>query len=188
MVELVDTRDLKSLSFGSEGSSPSPGTNPINMDMMNKKVSEFMTKDVIFVKEEESIKNVFKLMDKHGILGLPVLNDEEAVVGVVTESDLIQHFTKLEKPLGVNILGSIVFLSDISDFNESLKDHCAEIVGDMMSKNPVTVMQNYTLSQCINLMSEEKVSRLPVVDEVGKLVGIVTRTDIVHEIAKLKNI
>ena len=156
-------------------------TNP-----MEKHVSEFMTKDVVFVTEEESLKNVFKLMDKHGILGVPVINDEEAVVGIVTESDLIKHFTKLEKPLGINILGSLVYLS--KDFNESLKDHCAERVGDMMTKGPITIMKNYTLSQCINTMSEEKISRLPVVDEVGKLVGIVTRTDIVHQIAKLKNI
>jgi CBS domain-containing protein len=156
--------------------------------LMQKKVSEFMTGDVIAVKTGEPLKNVFKLMDKHGILGLPVIDDEETVVGIVTESDLIRHFTKLEKPLGINILGSIVFLNDIQDFNENLKDHCAEKVGDMMSKNPVTVMQNFTLSQCIDLMAEKKVSRLPVVDAIGKLKGIITRTDIVHQIARLKNI
>ena len=147
-----------------------------------------MTKEVIAVKKDEPIKNVFKLMDKHGILGVPVLNEEEAVVGIVTESDLIQHFTRLERPLGVNILGSLVYLSDIQDFNENLKDHCAEKVGDMMTKDPVTIMENYTLQQCINTMTEEGVSRLPVVDEVGKLVGIVTRKDIVHQIAKFKTI
>jgi len=155
---------------------------------MDKHVSELMTKDVIFVTKDESLKNVFKLMDKHGILGVPVINDEEAVVGIVSESDLIRHFTKLDKPLGVNILGSLVYLSDIKDFNDSLKDHCAEKVGDMMTKNPITIMQNYTLSQCINTMYKEKISRLPVVNEVGKLVGIVTRTDIIHQIAKLKTI
>jgi CBS domain-containing protein len=158
------------------------------MDQMQKKVGEFMTEEVIAVKENESLKNVFKLMDKHGILGVPVVNEEEAVVGIVTESDLIRHFTKLEKPLGISILGSIVYLSDIKDFNENLKDHCAETVKEMMTKEPVTVMKNYTLAQCINLMAEEGISRLPVVDEVGKLTGIITRKDIVHQIAKLKTI
>lgn len=158
------------------------------MERMNKTVSEFMTKDVIAVKADESIKKVFKLMDEHGILGVPVISDDGAVVGIVTETDLIKHFTTLDKPLGINILGSIVFLNDIGDFNENLKEHCAEIVGDMMTKEVKTVMQNYTLAQCIDIMSDERLSRLPVVDEVGKLVGIVTRTDIVHQLAKLKNI
>ena len=127
-------------------------------------------------------------MDEHGILGVPVVDDEGAVKGIVTETDLIKHFTTLDKPMGINVLGSIVFLDNIGDFNQNLKDHCAEAVGDMMTKGVKTVMKNYTLAQCIDLMTDEKLSRLPVVDETGKLVGIVTRTDIVHQIAKIKNI
>jgi len=147
-----------------------------------------MTKDVIAVKEDESIKKVFKLMDEHGILGLPVLNNEGAVIGIVTETDLIDHFTTLKTPRGINILGSIVYLDNIEDFNENLKDHCAEVVKDIMTTDVATIMHNKTLSDAINLMGEKEVSRLPVVGDKGELVGIVTRKDIVHEIAKLKNI
>jgi len=158
------------------------------MTTMDKHVSEFMTKDVISVTAEDSIKKVFKLMDTHGILGVPVVNEDQGVIGIVTETDLIRHFTTLDKPMGVNILGSIVFLNDLKDFNENLKDHCAEKVGDMMTKEVTTVMQNFSLAQVIDIMADNKLSRLPVVDEVGKLAGIITRTDVVHEIAKMKNI
>ncbi len=155
---------------------------------MQKSVSEFMTKDVIAVREDESIKKVFKLMDEHGILGLPVLSDEGGVIGIVTESDLISHFTTLKTPRGINILGSIVYMDKIEDFNENLKDHCAEVVKDIMTTDVVTIMHSATLSDAINIMSEREVGRLPIVGEKGDLVGIVTRKDIVHEIAKLKNI
>lgn len=196
MVKLVYTRDLRSLSFGSEGSSPSPGTKiqfqappPINMEkLLKKQVSEFMTKKVFAVKPEESIKKVFKLMDEHGILGLPVVDDDNAVVGIVTESDLISHFTTLKTPRSVSILGSIVYLDNLKDFNKSLKDHCAELVKDVMTTDVVTLMHNATLHEAINMMAENQLGRLPVIGEKGELVGILTRTDIVHEIAKLKNI
>lgn len=157
-------------------------------ELMLRTVSQFMTKKVIAVKESDSIKMVFKLMDDHDILGLPVLNDEGAVIGIVTETDLIDHFTTLKTPRGINILGSIVYLDNIEDFNENLKDHCAEVVRDIMTSDVATIMHSATLSDAINLMGEKEVSRLPVVGEKGELVGIVTRKDIVHEIAKLKNI
>ena len=147
-----------------------------------------MTKKVISVQEDDSIKKVFKLMDEYGILGLPVLNGEGAVIGIVTETDLISHFTTLKIPRSINILGSIVYLENIADFNKNLKDHCAETVKDIMTTDVITIMHNATLSDAINLMDKKEVSRLPVVGDKGELVGIVTRKDIVHEIAKLKNI
>ncbi|MBU1015800.1 CBS domain-containing protein [Patescibacteria group bacterium] len=156
--------------------------------LMRKAVSEFMTKNVIAIKEGEPIKKVFKLMDEHGILGLPVLNDEGAVIGIVTETDLIRHFTTLKAPRGINILGSIIYLNNIEDFNRNLKDHCAELVKDVMTEDVSTIMHNATLADVINLMGERKVNRLPVIGEKGELVGIITRKDIIHEIAKLKNI
>lgn len=156
--------------------------------LLKKQVSEFMTKKVHAVKPDESIKKVFKLMDEHGILGLPVVNDEGAVVGIVTESDLISHFTTLKPPKGINLLGSIVYLDSISDFNKKLKEHAAELVKDIMTKDVVTIMYNTTLLDAINTMAENKTNRLPVIGERGELVGILTRTDVVHQLARMKNI
>ncbi len=147
-----------------------------------------MTKKVIAVKEDDPIKKVFKLMDEHAILGFPVINNEGAVIGIITESDLIKHFTTLKTPRSINILGGLIYLDDISDFNKNLKNHCAESVKDVMVTEPITIMYNKTLSDLIDLMSQKEVNRLPVIGEKGELVGIVTRTDIVHEIAKFKNI
>ncbi|MBN2087039.1 CBS domain-containing protein [Candidatus Peregrinibacteria bacterium] len=153
---------------------------------MKKPVKSFMTKKVIAVKESESIKKLFKLMDKHDILGVPVINDKKEIIGIVTESDLINHFTTLKSPRGINLLGSIVYLDDINKFNENLKDHCAETVKDIMTKGVKTANTDTTLLEAINLMSKNKITRLPVVNKSKKLIGIITRSDIVHQIAKLK--
>ena len=153
---------------------------------MKKPVKDFMTKDVIAVKENDNIKSLFKLMDEHVILGVPVVNSDNQVIGIVTESDLIDHFTTLKSPRGVSLLGSIVFLDNINEFNENLKDHCAEIVKDLMTTEVITINPDADLLDAINLMSEHDITRLPVVDENRKLLGIIARTDIVHQIAKLK--
>lgn len=147
-----------------------------------------MTTNVISVMEGDNLKNVFKLMEEHGIVGLPVLNQEQAVVGIVTQSDLIKHFTTLKTPLGVNILGSIVYLDNLEDWSENLKDHCAELVKDIMTTDVITVMETQPLRQAIDLMAKHQINRLPVVNEQGLLVGIVTRKDIVHQLAQLTTI
>ncbi|MBU1682618.1 CBS domain-containing protein [Patescibacteria group bacterium] len=147
-----------------------------------------MTKDVIAVKKEDSIKNVFKLMDENEILGIPVVDDDNQPIGMVTESDLIKHFTTIKTPKGINLLGSIVFLDDISKFNENLKDHCAESVGDIMTDVAITINEDTQLIDAIDLMAQYNLNRLPVVDKKNKLTGIITRTDIVHQLAKSKHI
>ncbi len=144
-----------------------------------------MTKQVISVREDESLKNVFELMDKHGILGTPVVDGTGVLVGMLTESDLIKPMTTLETPYALNLLGSVMYLENPQDFNDKLKEHCARKVSDLMTKKVISVKKEATLAQVIDHMSEHKVSRLPVVSDDGKLTGIVTRTDVVHEMAKL---
>ncbi len=191
MVELVDTQDLKSCSFGSVGSSPTSGTidNQSTMEKTLKKpAKEFMSKDVIAVQDNESIKQLFKLLDQSGILGVPVTDEKNRVVGIVTETDLIQHFTTLETPRSINLLGGIIYLNSVEEFNEQLKDHCAEVVKDLMTTPVVTVEETTTLLEVINIMSEKNISRLPVVNKKGELIGIITRSDIVHQLAQIKKV
>jgi len=156
--------------------------------ILEKSIKEVMTTPVISVSEDETLKNVFKLMDKHGILGVPVTGKDKEVVGIVTESDLIKHFTTLDTPIAVSILGSLVYLDDLGDWSKNLKNHCAEQVKDLMSQEVITIMESQSLQEGIEKMTEYNVSRLPVVNEKGELSGIITRTNIVKQLAKLKTV
>ncbi len=153
--------------------------------LMQKPVKDFMKKDVVSVKKGENIKNVFKVMDKHGILGLPVVSEDKGVIGVVTETDLLAHFTTLETPLAISILGSLIYV-DPQKWSDNLKDQCAELVEDVMSPKVYTIIEDQTLQEAIELMAKKEVSRLPVVNKKGELVGIISRKDIVHQLAKQK--
>lgn len=156
--------------------------------LLKKQIKEFMTKDVVALKSEDSIKNVFELMKKHDIVGLPVVSDDMGVVGIVTESDLIKHFTTLSAPIGINVLGSVIYLDDLEDWSKNLKQHAAVSVKDMMNTEVITIKEDQTLSEAIDLMANQGINRLPVVSETGKLSGIITRKDIVNQLAQLKNL
>lgn len=157
-------------------------------DVLSKPVGQCMTKEVISVKRDETLKKVFEIMDKHGILGLPVVDEDGKVTGIVTESDLIAHVTTLEAPSAIPLLGSLIYLQNPASFNDALKKHCAETVEEMMVTNVVTIEESAPLKEAIDQMAEHKVNRLPVVDKNGKLCGILTRSDIVHQLAHLPNI
>ncbi len=155
---------------------------------LKKPAKDFMTKKVIAVRDNETIKELFKLLDRSGILGVPVVDEKRHVVGIVTESDLIRHFTTLETPHSVNLLGGVVYLEDVTEFNKHLKEHCAEFVKDLMTAPVITVDEKTTLLDVINLMSEKDLSRLPVVNKKRELTGIITRQDVVHQLAKVKKV
>lgn len=156
---------------------------------LRKTAKDIMSKKVISVTEDENIKELFKILDQNGILGVPVVNDKRHVVGIITETDLIRHFTTLETPRSVNLLGGIIYLDNIADFNESLKDHAAELVKDLMTgEDVITVKENTSLLTIINTMSENKITRVPVVNGKKELVGIITRTDILHQLAKIEQV
>ena len=156
--------------------------------ILQKPAKEIMTKDVIAVQDDESIKNLFQIMDKNNILGVPVIDCKNKLIGIVTETNLIQHFTTLKNPKSINILGGILYLDSTEDFNKNLKSHCAEYVKDIMTKDVISVNSDVKLKNIINLMSEKNINRLPVIDNQNKLIGIITRSDIVHQLAKIKSV
>lgn len=154
--------------------------------ILNKPIKDFMTKEVIAVQKDTPIKKVFQLLDKNGILGVPVVNEANHVIGMVTETDLVRHFTTLETPRSINLLGGIIYLDDPNEFNRHLKEHCAELTGDIMREEVTTIEENKGLHEAIDIMSNEDIGRLPVTNDNNELVGIISRSDIVHQLAKVK--
>ena len=158
------------------------------MEALKKQVREFMTKDVISVNQNDDLKKVLALMDKHGILGLPVTDKQGKLIGMITETDLIKPLQELKSPFALTLLGSVVYLESLQKFDKQLKEHCAQTVKDLMTEEVVSVSEDVPLQEVLILMSQHGVNRLPVVDDTNHLVGIVTRSDIVHELAKQKKI
>jgi len=146
---------------------------------MNKTAKEVMTTDVIVAKEEDSIADVAKLLIEERIGGLPVINSENKVVGIISETDIIKKEKYIEPPMFVNLLEGIIFLDDIRKMENDIKKVAAYKVEDLMSKDIIMVNENESFDYVANIMIKKSINRVPVVDDDSKLKGIICRYDII---------
>jgi CBS domain-containing protein len=136
------------------------------------KVRDLMTREVVTVPTSASLKEAARLLVKHGISGLPVV-ESDRLVGVLSERDLL--FKERQRPDAPRWLG---WLTDpVASGDRPKLD--AHVVGEAMSSPAVTVNACDTVSSAAKEMLAAGVSRLPVVED-GKLVGIVTRADLIR--------
>ena len=139
--------------------------------------SDLMTKDVIMVKPEESVEKVVRLLIDNRISGIPVVDDDQRVLGIITERDLIIKAVDLKVPFYITLFDSIIFLENPIRFNNDLRKYTALLVKDAMTKNVIAVEADTPVSEIVQLMKRKNINRVPVVKD-GRLVGIVTRNDI----------
>lgn len=136
------------------------------------RVSDLMTREVVTVTPETPLKEAAALLAQRGISGLPVVNAQGEVVGVLSEADVVMKASGEERRRG--LLGWLLE-ADLG-FEDKLR---ARTVGDAMSAPAITIEASRPVHEAAALMVRESVNRLPVLDE-GRLVGIVTRADIVR--------
>lgn len=141
------------------------------------KVKDVMTRNVVTVEEDTPLKDVAELLLEHDISGVPVLYDGR-VVGVVSETDILYK----ERGPGGERHGAIAWLLEPphADVQQKL---AARTAGEAMTSPPVTIRPSRPLAQAAEMMLEQSVNRLPVVEN-GRLVGVVTRSDLVRAFAR----
>jgi CBS-domain-containing membrane protein len=138
------------------------------------RVHEVMTTDVATTTPEALLKEAATELVRRRISGMPVVDDEGCVVGVVSEADILAKEGDEQKHGGF-----LQWLVDPGDpWVASRWD--AVTVGDAMSAPARTILPDRTVAEAATLMLEENVNRLPVVGEDGKLVGLVSRGDLVR--------
>lgn len=139
---------------------------------------DIMTENVITVTPETTVQELAKVLTEKSIGGVPVLDSEGSLLGVVTESDLIDQKKKIHIPTMVTLLDSFFYLENPDKMVEEMKKFAGTTVGDILSKDPVTVEEETTLEEIATIMAEKHVHTLPVVKG-DKLVGIIGKKDII---------
>ncbi len=143
-------------------------------------VKDIMSAEVVTVSLDDSVEECARIMMEYNISGLPVLDPKGRLAGIITEGDLIRRAARFDEPGLLPILGGLVYLDDPNKFIGELRRAMALHVGRLMSREVHSVKAGDDLEEAATLMLRRQIKRLPVVDEEGKLVGIVSRRDLVE--------
>jgi len=157
------------------------GSLPLEMAAV---VGDIMDSNPATVKPETSVEEVVATLRENELPGLPVVDDEGRVVGIVTEADLVlpDNDGDLHLPHYINLFGGTIFLEPLSRFEQRLRKAFASNAADMMTADPQTVSPDTTVREAARLIHETGHNRLPVVED-GRLVGVVTRVDVLGALA-----
>ena len=147
--------------------------------MNEKKAKDIMTTDVIIAKKGDTISKVANILISGKIGGLPVVDEDNRVVGIISETDIIKKEKKAHSTPFINVLEGIIFLDDINKMEKDLKEIAAYKVEDLMSTNIIKVHEDDNFDYVANIMIKKSVNRVPVVDKDNKLKGIICRYDII---------
>jgi CBS domain-containing protein len=138
-------------------------------------VRDVMTRDVISITKFDSVMNVANILTDKNISGLPVVDKEKKVVGIITQADILSMVgvgrEHTFKDLLKYMLGEPLH-------ERRLGDH----VGDIMTVPALTISPDANIAEAVKVMDEKRIRRLTVVDGKGTLIGILTRADILKAV------
>ncbi len=147
------------------------------MDLLAR---DIMTETVIACVPETKLEDAVRTLAEHDISGMPVINATGRVVGIVTEADLLLA-DHLKPPLMKTALFGVYVL------RESVMERMAEARGlrveDVMTRQVVTCGPDTPVDDVARILHDRKINRVPIVDEAGKLIGILSRADIIEAMA-----
>jgi CBS domain-containing protein len=157
------------------------------------KVEEVMTKKVVTLKLSQTISEAVEELAEHGISGAPVVDDSGNMVGMITEKDILNALKTKSKTVemvypSLSVL-SVAFVEkdSIKETMEAFTEIANMKVADIMIADILFAEKGTDLASVVEVMSKKGINRLPIMDS-GKLVGIVSRADIIKGLAKSKMI
>ena len=143
---------------------------------------DIMNKEVITVSADLTVNELAILLMEKKISGAVVVDEDGMVMGVATETDLIDQKKNLHIPTVAAILDAVIMLENPFKLDKEFKKMTGTTVGDIATMNPVTVDEDTALEELATIMAEKGFHTLPVVNN-GKLTGVIGKTDIIRTIS-----
>ena len=143
------------------------------------KAQDIMTKDVVTVRRETTVRDLALLFSERRISSVPVVDDAGELIGIVSESDLVEQDKNLHIPTVVSIFDWVIYLESGKRFEKELQKMTGKTVGDIYCDRVLSVGPEAPVSEVADIMSRERVHAVPVA-EGKRLVGVVGRIDLIR--------
>ncbi|MGQ9870275.1 CBS domain-containing protein [Leptodesmis sp.] len=150
---------------------------------MTKTVADVMTRDPITATRETPLTDVIKILAERRISSLPVVEGGK-LVGIISETDLMWRESGVTPPPYIMLLDSVIYLENPARYEREIHKALGQTVGEVMSdRHVITITPDKPLREAAQIMHERTVNSLPVLDSTGRVIGILTRGDIVRAMA-----
>ncbi|MEH7248988.1 CBS domain-containing protein [Neobacillus niacini] len=144
------------------------------------KVRDFMITKVFTIKPSNTVKELLHILNSNRIGGVPVVDDKDHLVGIVSDGDVLRYLSP--KPLGV---AGLVYIMEDGEFEDVLLAKLDTPVKEIMTKrNILFVSPDEEFEDTIRLLSRHHYKKLPVVNGAGRVVGVLSRGDIIHNLSR----
>jgi CBS domain-containing protein len=142
---------------------------------------EIMTREVCTVREETDLKELAALFVEHNYKTLPVVDGNGKLVGIVSQTDLIEQDRPLHIPTVISLFDWVLYLESPKVFSDEVRKVSARKVGEICAREVITCTPDTPVEEVANLMVEHKIHLLPVLDN-DRLVGVVARFDLIRSL------
>lgn len=145
-------------------------------DIRELKVGDIMHSEWPTLGPEDTVERAIRTFAESSVSGAPVVEGGK-LAGIVTEGDLIFQDADVKAPGFLDILGGIIPLGSWDEYRQEVLKSAGVSVGEVMSREPLTVSPDASLSEAATIMAEKRKKLLPVAEN-GELRGVITRMDI----------
>lgn len=145
------------------------------------KVRDIMTSKVMTVKPDDTVSFVASLLIQHRFNGLPVVDKDGILLGLIAERDFISSESKIYLPTYIKMLQDFDYVKgDRRQLPEDVKKVINATAADVMNTNVVTTTADTDLSDLTEVFAKQRVNPVPVIDQGHKLIGIIARSDLIR--------
>lgn len=148
-------------------------------------IREIMTSPAITLLPDATVEDAINLLVESSISGAPVVDADGRLVGLLDDDDLIVSEARLHAPTTIEILGAYIPLpGDLRRFNDEVRQALGRTVEEVMDDEPAALGEDATVEDAATLLHDRGMSRLPVVDADHKVIGIVTKGDLLKALRR----
>lgn len=149
------------------------------------KVGDIMTTDVQSAKLDTSVLEVARLLFEHQFTGVPVVDNEGKIQGIITEYDLLSRGDHIHIPTYVEMFSQLKKAGKAEKLKKEMKEIASLTARDLMTADVVSITPDTSITVVAELFVEKHINPIPVVDDENHMVGIVSRSDVVRSVTQL---